>query len=95
MLREKWIWNKLKKKMIRVMVKAEDEDPITLFVQVDDDEFEGNIKNIYLEISSQMNVRFSVPNAVDTSELSSNKDVKLTFASHKAIVLPKGRLAVD
>ncbi len=58
-------------------------------------EFEGNIKNIYLNIGSQMNVRFSVPNAVDTSELSSNKDIELTFASQKAIVLPKGHLAVD
>ena len=44
-----------------------------------------------------MNVRFSVPNAVDTSELSSNKEkeVELTFSSQKAIVLPKGALAVD
>ena len=42
-----------------------------------------------------MNVRFSVPNAVDTSELASNKDVELTFSSKKAVVLPKGSLAVD
>ena len=42
-----------------------------------------------------MNVRFSVPNAVDTSELSSNKEVELTFSSQKAEVLPKGTLAVD
>ena len=58
-------------------------------------EFEGNLKNIYLKMESNMNVRFSVPNAVDTSELSSNKEVKLTFSSQKAIVLPKGALAVD
>lgn len=58
-------------------------------------EFEGNLKNIYLKINSSMNVRFSVPNAVDTSELSSNKEVELTFSSQKAIVLPKGALAVD
>ena len=31
-----------------------------------------------------MNVRFSVPNAVDTSELSSNKEVELTFSSQKS-----------
>ena len=58
-------------------------------------EFEGNLKNIYLKTESNMNVRFSVPNAVDTSELSSNKEVELTFSSQKAIVLPKGALAVD
>ena len=58
-------------------------------------EFEGNIKNIYLKMGSGMNVRFSVPNAVDTSELSGNKEVELTFSSQKAIVLPKGSLAVD
>ena len=58
-------------------------------------EFEGNLKNIYLKINSSMNVRFSVPNAVDTSDLSSNKEVELTFSSQKAIVLPKGALAVD
>jgi len=58
-------------------------------------EFEGNLKNIYLKMESNMNVRFSVPNAVDTSELSSNKEVELTFSSQKAIVLPKGALAVD
>ncbi len=58
-------------------------------------EFEGNLKNIYLKINSSMNVRFSVPNAVDTSKLSSNKEIELTFSSQKAIVLPKGALAVN
>ena len=58
-------------------------------------EFEGNLKNIYLKMESNMNVRFSVPNAVDTSELSSNKEVELTFSSQKATVLPRGALAVD
>ena len=58
-------------------------------------EFEGNLKKIYLKMKSNMNVRFSVPNAVDTSELSTNKDIELTFSSKKAIVLPKGTLAVD
>ena len=58
-------------------------------------EFEGNLKNIYLSINSNMNVRFSVPNAVDTSELSPGKNIELTFSSKKAVVLPKGSLAVD
>ena len=58
-------------------------------------EFEGNLKNIYLNINSKMDVRFSVPNAVDTSHLSYDKDLELTFSSQKAIVLPKGSLAVD
>mgnify|MGYP006217228783 FL=1 len=42
-----------------------------------------------------MDVRFSVPNAVDTSNLSFNKEVDLTFSSSKAVVLPSGPLAVD
>ena len=42
-----------------------------------------------------MNVRFSVPNAVDTSELSNGKDIELSFSSQKAVVLPKGSLAID
>ena len=58
-------------------------------------EFEGNLKNIYLQMQNNMNVRFSVPNAIDTSELSPGKDVDLTFSSEKAIILPKGTLAVD
>ena len=58
-------------------------------------EFEGNLKNIYLKMSSDINVRFSVPNAVDTSELVSGKNVDLTFSTQKAVVLPKGVLAVD
>ena len=58
-------------------------------------EFEGNLKNIYLNINSKMDVRFSVPNAVDTSHLSYDKDLELNFSSQKAIVLPKGSLAVD
>ncbi len=58
-------------------------------------EFEGNLKNIYLSINPNMNVRFSVPNAVDTSDLTQNKNVELTFSSEKAVVLPKGSLAVD
>jgi spermidine/putrescine transport system ATP-binding protein len=67
----------------------------TFSAKVSTIEFEGNLKNIYLKINSSMNVRFSVPNAVDTSELSSNKEVQLTFSSQKAVVLPKGTLAVD
>ena len=58
-------------------------------------EFEGNLKNIYLNINSNMNVRFSVPNAVDTSELYNGKDIELSFSSQKAVVLPKGSLAID
>ena len=56
---------------------------------------EGNLKNIYLNLNSKMDVRFSVPNAVDTSNLSLNKEVDLTFSSSKAVVLPSGPLAVD
>jgi len=67
----------------------------TFFAKVNTIEFEGNLKNIYLKMKSGMNVRFSVPNAVDTSELLSNKEVGLTFSSQKAIVLPKGALALD
>ena len=58
-------------------------------------EFEGNLKNIYLKLNSEIDVRFSVPNAVDTSELTSGKNVELTFSAQKAVVLPKGVLAVN
>ena len=58
-------------------------------------EFEGNLKNIYLNLNSNSNIKFSVPNAVDTSELAPDKEIELTFSSEKAIVLPKGSLAVD
>jgi spermidine/putrescine transport system ATP-binding protein len=58
-------------------------------------EFEGNLKNIYLSIKSEMNVRFSVPNVVDTSDLSTEKDVELTFSSQNAVVLPRSAVAVD
>ena len=58
-------------------------------------EFEGNLKNIYLKMNSETDVRFSVPNAIDTSDLSKGKNIELTFSSSKAIVLPKGILAVD
>tara|TARA_B100001765_G_scaffold101025_1_gene62388 strand:- start:41 stop:883 length:843 start_codon:yes stop_codon:yes gene_type:complete len=58
-------------------------------------EFEGNLKNIYLKLNSDLNVRFSVPNAVDTSELVSGQKVNLTFSTQKAVVLPKGVLAVN
>ena len=67
----------------------------TFSAKVNSIEFEGNLKNIYLKMNSGMNVRFSVPNAIDTSHLSNNKDVELTFSSNKAVVLPKGTLAVD
>ena len=67
----------------------------TFSAKVSTIEFEGNLKNIYLNTESNMNVRFSVPNAEDTSELSNNKEVELTFSSQKAIVLPKGALAVE
>tara|TARA_Y100000590_G_scaffold468515_1_gene651533 strand:+ start:603 stop:1715 length:1113 start_codon:yes stop_codon:yes gene_type:complete len=67
----------------------------TFSAKVNSIEFEGNLKNIYLKMNSGMNVRFSVPNAVDTSHLSNNKNVELTFSSNKAVVLPKGTLAVD
>ena len=67
----------------------------TFSAKVSTIEFEGNLKNIYLNINSSMNVKFSVPNAVDTSELSSNNEIELTFSSQKSVVLPKGTLAVD
>ena len=79
-----------------IFIKNENNNLDNIFsAKVNTIEFEGNLKNIYLNINSSMNVRFSVPNAVDTSELSSNKEVELTFSSQKSVVLPKGILAVD
>ena len=58
-------------------------------------EFEGNLKNIYLTIKSDMDVRFTVPNVVDTSNLSTETEVELTFSPQNAVVLPMSSLAVD
>ncbi|MDG0981362.1 MAG: TOBE domain-containing protein [Tateyamaria sp.] len=58
-------------------------------------EFEGNLKNIYLSINEKQDVRCSVSNAVDTTDLSNSKNVELKFSSRDAIVLPVGPLAVD
>ena len=58
-------------------------------------EFEGNLKNIYLNINEKQDVRCSVSNAVDTADLSNSKNVELKFSSRDAIVLPVGPLAVD
>ena len=79
-----------------IFIKNENNNLDNIFsAQVNTIEFEGNLKNIYLKMDSDMNVRFSVPNAVDTSELSAGKNIQLTFSSQKAIILPKGALAVD
>ena len=58
-------------------------------------EFEGNVKNIYLKTSNNNKVKFSVPNAVDTSSIIIDESINLTFDSNKAIALPKGVLAID
>jgi spermidine/putrescine transport system ATP-binding protein len=58
-------------------------------------EFEGNLKNIYMSIDGKQNVRCSVSNAVDTTDLSNSKNVELKFSSRDAVVLPVGPLAVD
>ena len=79
-----------------IFIKNENQTLDNIFsAKVNTIEFEGNLKNIYLDINNNMKVRFSVPNAVDTSELSTEKNIDLTFSSQKAIVLPKGALAVD
>ena len=58
-------------------------------------EFEGNLKNIYMSIDGKQNVRCSVSNAVDTTDLPNSKKVELKFSSRDAVVLPVGPLAVD
>ena len=63
--------------------------------KVNNIEFEGNVKNIYLTSSLGNNVKFSVPNAIDTSSIKINESLNLTFDSNKAIALPKGVLAID
>ena len=58
-------------------------------------EFEGNLKNIYMSIDGKQDVRCSVSNAVDTTDLPNSKKVELKFSSRDAVVLPVGPLAVD
>ena len=46
MLREKWVWDTMLRKMVKVMAIEGQEDPMTIFVQVDnnvDNKIDGTI----------------------------------------------------
>ena len=82
--------------------------PESLFIESDSDhfdnkiiatiesfEFEGNLKNFYASLKSGLKIRFSVPNALDTSSISSGTQIILGFESSKSVILPKAALAID
>jgi len=48
-----------------------------------------------MSINFKQNIRCSVSNAIDTTDLSNSKKVELKFSSRDAVVLPVGPLAVD
>ena len=58
-------------------------------------EFEGHLKHIFCTLSSGSKIKFSVANAVDTSDISEGSPVKLGFNEDKVVVLPTGKLAID
>ena len=58
-------------------------------------EFEGNLKNFYASLKSGAKIKFSVPNAIDTSSITSGSSIVLGFESSKSVILPKASLAID
>ena len=64
-------------------------------VNVESFEFEGNLKNFYASLKSGAKIKFSVPNAIDTSSISSGSTIELGFESSKSVILPKAPLAID
>ena len=54
-----------------------------------------NLKNFYASLKSGLKIRFSVPNALDTSSISSGTQIILGFESSKSVILPKAALAID
>ena len=64
-------------------------------VTIEGFEFEGNLKNFYAHLKSGTRMKFSVPNAIDTSSITSGSTLELGFESSKSIILPKAPLAID
>jgi len=58
-------------------------------------EFEGNLKNFYANLKSGTRIKFSVPNAIDTSSITPGSTIELGFESSKSVILPKAPLAID
>ena len=64
-------------------------------VNIESFEFEGNLKNFYASLKSGAKIKFSVPNAIDTSSITSGSSIVLGFESSKSVILPKASLAID
>jgi spermidine/putrescine transport system ATP-binding protein len=63
--------------------------------KVESFEFEGHLKNFYATSRSGTKIKFSVPNAIDTTGISTGEEISLGFDSSKSIILPKAELAID
>ena len=66
-----------------------------LSVKIENIEFEGNVKNFYASLNSGSKIKFSVANAIDTSEIEASSQIELGFDTSKSIILPKGSLATE
>ena len=66
-----------------------------LSVKIENIEFEGNVKNFYASLNSGSKIKFSVANAIDTSEIEASSQIELGFDTSKSIILPKGALATE
>ena len=75
--------------------RSDDNFNNSLPVIIDSFEFEGNIKNFYAHLKSGTKIKFSVPNAIDTSHIKNGSSINLGFDSQKSIILPKAPLAID
>ena len=51
--------------------------------------------SFYASLSSGSKIKFSVANAIDTSEIEANSQIELGFDASKSIILPKGALATE
>ena len=64
-------------------------------IKVETFEFEGNIKNYFAKLNSNKNIKFSIPNSVDTSDITSGSNIQIGFSKKNSVILKKGQLAVD
>ena len=64
-------------------------------INIDTFEFEGNIKNYFARLGSNKKIKFSIPNADDTSDIHSGSNIQIGFNKLNSVILKKGQLAVD
>lgn len=73
MLREKWEWDTVLRKMVKVMAIQNEEDPITIYVQVDENE-QNTLDGIIVdelneELMSKINYEVKCPQCKTTTKI--------------------------